>query len=195
MAEAGAVAAHAAHEDHHELGFIRTYIFSTDHKMIGRQFLITSLLMLVVGGIMAMMMRWQLAWPERPLPVIGASQQFIDQGEAQTEMDKTWEEWLSKDESEQNWLTKNIPTGTITPSFYNSLFTMHATLMIFFVVMPFMVGCFGNFLIPLMIGARDMAFPLLNLLSFWTAVPANILIIYSLFVPGGAAAGGWTMYA
>ncbi|MGH8009024.1 MAG: cytochrome c oxidase subunit I, partial [Candidatus Binatia bacterium] len=195
MAEAGAVAAHAAHEDHHELGFIRTYIFSTDHKMIGRQFLITSLLMLVVGGIMAMMMRWQLAWPERPLPVIGASQQFIDQGEAQTAMDKTWEEWLSKDESEQNWLTKNIPTGTITPSFYNSLFTMHATLMIFFVVMPFMVGCFGNFLIPLMIGARDMAFPLLNLLSFWTAVPANILIIYSLFVPGGAAAGGWTMYA
>ena len=81
------------------------------------------------------------------------------------------------------------------PAFYNSLFTMHATLMIFFVVMPFMIGCFGNFLIPLMIGAGDMAFPVLNMLSFWTAVPANILILYSFFVPGGAAAGGWTMYA
>src|SRR6266487_1211174 len=165
MSEAGAVAPHAAHEVHEELGFIRTYIFSTDHKMIGRQFLFVSLLMLVFGGLMAMMMRWELAWPVTQVP-----------------------------------FTKLIPEpymyeGHMDPAFYNSLFTMHAILMIFFVVMPFMIGCFGNFLIPLMIGAGDMAFPTLNMLSFWTAVPANILILYSFFVPGGAAAGGWTMYA
>jgi cytochrome c oxidase subunit 1 len=85
--------------------------------------------------------------------------------------------------------------GRMDPAFYNSLFTMHATIMIFFVIMPFLVGGFGNFLIPLMIGAGDMAFPRLNMLSFWVAVPATFLLMYSFFVPGGAAAGGWTMYA
>src|SRR5262249_10495448 len=166
MSEAGAVAAHDAHAVHHEeLGFIRTYIFSTDHKMIGRQFLFISLVMLVFGGFMAMMMRWELAWPESEVP---------------------FTKWIPE---------PYMYEGHMDPAFYNSLFTMHATLMIFFVVMPFMVGCFGNFLIPLMIGAGDMAFPTLNMLSFWTAVPANILILYSFFVPGGAAAGGWTMYA
>ncbi len=166
MSEAGAVAAHEAHAaPHEELGFIRTYIFSTDHKMIGRQFLFMSLVMLVFGGLMAMMMRWELAWPESQVP---------------------FTTWIPE---------PYMYEGHMDPAFYNSLFTMHATLMIFFVVMPFMIGCFGNFLIPLMIGAGDMAFPTLNMLSFWTAVPANILILYSFFVPGGAAAGGWTMYA
>src|SRR5213595_1650129 len=165
MSEAGAVAPHAVHEVHEELGFVRTYIFSTDHKMIGRQFLFMSLIMLVFGGLMAMMMRWELAWPESHVP---------------------FTQWIPE---------PYMYEGHMDPAFYNSLFTMHATLMIFFVVMPFMIGCFGNFLIPLMIGAGDMAFPVLNMLSFWTAVPANILILYSFFVPGGAAAGGWTMYA
>jgi cytochrome c oxidase subunit 1 len=84
--------------------------------------------------------------------------------------------------------------GVIPPETYNAFFTMHATIMIFFAVMPILVGCFGNFLIPLMIGARDMAFPLLNALSFWTAVPAGIIMLASFAVEGGAAAAGWTSY-
>jgi len=133
--------------------------------MIGRQFMFMSLIMLVFGGLMAMMMRWELAWPESIIPLT------------------TWipEPYMYE--------------GRMDPAFYNSLFTMHATIMIFFVIMPFLVGGFGNFLIPLMIGAGDMAFPRLNMLSFWVAVPATLLLLYSFFVPGGAAAGGWTMYA
>ena len=175
MSDAGAVEAQEAHahDAHHELGFIRTYIFSTDHKMIGRQFLFSSVLMLVIGGLLAMMMRWELAWPETPVPFTS---------------------WISEPfmyaEPEHG-----LYGAYMDPAFYNSLFTMHATIMIFFVVMPFMVGGFGNFLIPLMIGAGDMAFPVLNMLSFWTAVPAIVLILCSFFVEGGAAGGGWTMYA
>ena len=196
MSKAEAIAAHSVHDAHQEkTSFIRTYIFSLDHKMIGKQFLFLSLFMLAIGGMLAMMIRWELAWPETPLPMIGASSQFLESGEPSTFMDKTWQTWLSQDDTEQNWLAQTLPNGTITPPFYNSLFTMHATLMIFFVVVPFLVGGFGNFLIPLMIGAGDMAFPLLNMLSFWVSVPASFLILYSFFVPGGAAAGGWTMYA
>ena len=166
MSDAGAVAAHhIAQAQHTDTGFLRTYLFSTDHKMIGRQFMIMSLVMLVFGGLMAMLMRWELAWPESVVPFTS---------------------WIPE---------PYMYHGQMDPAFYNSLFTMHATVMIFFVVMPFLVGGFGNFLIPLMIGAGDMAFPVLNMLSFWVAVPAAILLIYSFFVPGGAAAGGWTMYA
>lgn len=166
MSDAGAVAAHSLpHTYHTDEGFIRTYLFSTDHKMIGRQFMFMSLVMLMFGGLMAMMMRWELAWPESVIPFTS---------------------WIPEPFMFQ---------GRMDPAFYNALFTMHATIMIFFVVMPFMVGGFGNFLIPLMIGAGDMAFPILNMLSFWVAVPATILLMYSFFVPGGAAAGGWTMYA
>jgi len=146
-------------------GFIHTYLFSTDHKMIGRQFMFLSLIMLFLGGLMAMMMRWELAWPESVIPLT---------------------QWIPEPYMYQ---------GRMDPAFYNSLFTIHATIMIFFVIMPFLVGGFGNFLIPLMIGASDMAFPVLNMLSFWVAVPATVLLLYSFFVPGGAAAGGWTMYA
>jgi cytochrome c oxidase subunit 1 len=196
MSKVEAIAAHPMRDAHQEkASFIRTYIFSRDHKMIGKQFLFLSLFMLAVGGMLAMMIRWELAWPETPLPMIGASPQFLESGEPSTFMDKTWQTWLSQDDTEQNWLAQTLPNGVVTPPFYNSLFTMHATLMIFFVVVPFLVGGFGNFLIPLMIGAGDMAFPLLNMLSFWISVPASFLMLYSFFVPGGAAAGGWTMYA
>ncbi len=187
--------AQAAHTEHAHGGFVSTYLFSLDHKMIAKQFLLLGLVMLILGGGLALLFRWQLAYPNEPLPLIGASKQFIETGEPQTSMDKTWAEWLSKDEAEQNWLTKNMPAGAIAPAFYNSLFTMHATIMVFFVVMPILVGCFGNYLIPLMIGTRDMAFPVLNMLSFWTSVVAGIIMIAGFFVPGGHAAAGWTSYA
>ena len=88
-----------------------------------------------------------------------------------------------------------MPNGVVEPAFYNMLFTMHATIMVFFVVVPILVGAFGNFLIPLMIGTRDMAFPILNMLSFWLAVLAAIVMTIGFFVPGGHAAAGWTGYA
>jgi len=166
----------AAHVAHHREGFVRHYIFSTDHKMIGRQFLFAGLFMLVIGGLLAMMVRWQLGYPETPVGFIT---------------------WMFSEEfwDGESWLAQTMPVGVITSELYNSLFTMHATIMIFFVIMPIMVGAFGNFLIPISIGARDMAFPILNMLSFWTAVPAFILMVISFFVPGGAAGGGWTSYA
>ena len=165
MAQTGAAAV-TAHEvqEHHELGFVRTYIFSTDHKMIGRQFLFLGLFMLIIGGLLAMLIRWQLGWPETPLP--GFLKGLFPESE-----------------------------GVIPPDVYNMLFTMHATLMIFFVVMPIMVGCFGNFLIPLMVGARDMAFPKLNMLSFWVGMLSGTLMLAGFFVPKGHAASGWTAYA
>lgn len=180
-------------EEHH--GFIRTYIFSTDHKMIGRQFLFLGLFMLLIGGGLAMLIRWQLAYPEKPLPLIGASEQYLETGQPQSYMDGVWDRWLSQSEDEQNWLTQRMPVGIVTPAFYNALFTMHATIMIFFVVMPILVGCFGNFLIPLMIGTRDMAFPTLNMLSFWVGLVAGIIMLAGFLVPGGHAATGWTGYA
>jgi len=163
-------ATHASHEHHQELGFFRTYIFSLDHKMIGRQFLFMGLLMIIVGGLLAMLVRWELAWPETAVPGLGfIPEPYIYPGEH--------------------------GGGIIPPQTYNALFTMHATIMIFFVVMPIMVGTFGNFLIPLMIGTRDMAFPKLNMLSFWVGAIATCVMLSSFFVPGGPAAGGWTSYA
>jgi cytochrome c oxidase subunit 1 len=163
-------AAHASHGQHQELGFLRTYVFSLDHKMIGRQFLFMGLLMIIVGGLLAMLVRWQLAWPEAPVPGLNfIPEPYIYPGEQ--------------------------GGGIIPPQTYNALFTMHATIMIFFVVMPIMVGTFGNFLIPLMIGTGDMAFPKLNMLSFWVGAVATLVMLASFFVPGGPAAGGWTSYA
>jgi cytochrome c oxidase subunit 1 len=156
---------HADHaHGHHELSFVKKYLFSTDHKMIGIQFLITTLLMLMVGGALALGVRWQLAFPWTEMPIVG--------------------KLLFRPEG-----------GQISPEFYTMLFTMHATVMIFLVIIPILAGAFGNFCIPLMIGARDMAFPVLNMLSFWTAVPATILMLAGFFVPGGHAAAGWTSYA
>ena len=154
--------AHTAH-DHHDPGFVRTYVFSTDHKMIARQFLFLGLIMMVLGGILALLVRWQLAWPETAIP--GMSVFLPETG------------------------------GILEPSTYNMAFTMHATIMIFFVIMPILAGAFGNFLIPLMIGARDMAFPLLNMLSIWVTATAGVIMLGGFFVEGGHAAAGWTSYA
>ena len=155
----------AAHVEAHELSFLRKYIFSTDHKIIGIQFLLMSFVFLLFGGLMAMMVRWQLGFPERPLP----AGQLLPETMA--------------------------PGGILLPEFYNSLVTMHGTIMVFFAIMPLLVGVFGNFLIPLKIGAPDMAFPRLNMASFWIAFSAGILMMAGFFVEGGHAAAGWTAYA
>ncbi len=154
---------HGGHD--HEEPFLRKYIFCTDHKMIARQFLFMSLFFLLVGGLLAAMMRWQLGFPSQPMPGAGG---FPD---------------------------TMAPGGIVLPEFYNSLVTMHGTIMIFFAIMPLLVGLFGNLLIPLQIGAPDMAFPRLNMASFWIAVPAGLLMLSSFFVEGGAAGAGWTSYA
>jgi cytochrome c oxidase subunit I len=152
-----------AHVD--DRSFLRKYIFSTDHKIIGIQFLLMSLIFLLVGGILAMVMRWQLAYPGEPMPGGGVLPETM------------------------------APDGVLLPEFYTSLVTMHGTFMVFFAIMPLLVGVFGNYLIPLKIGAPDMAFPRLNMASFWIAVPAGLLMIAGFFVEGGHAAAGWTGYA
>jgi cytochrome c oxidase subunit I len=145
--------------------FLTRYVFSTDHKVIGIQFLFSGLIFFVIGGLLAMAVRWQLAWPWKPVPILSRL--------------------LWSDPS----LGYQMP-----PEFYNKLFTMHATIMIFFVVIPLLTGTFGNFLIPLMIGARDMAFPKLNMFSYWFMPPAMLFITYSFFVEGGSPEAGWTSY-
>src|SRR3984893_4865015 len=165
MSSTAAVEIHGAHAEHHELGFVRTYLFSTDHKMIAKQFLLVALFMMAIGGLMAMLMRIELGWPENQWSFLSILPETLQQDNA------------------------------ITPNTYNSMFTMHATIMIFFVVMPILVGTFGNLLVPLMIGARDMAFTKLNMLSFWVSAVAAVIMNSSFFVPGGAAAAGWTSYA
>ncbi len=158
-----------AHDDAHSAApghtasFISKYVFSKDHKVIGIQFLFSTLLWFLVGGLLALGVRFQVAWPWAEMPVIG-KMLFANQG------------------------------GQISPEFYTVLFTMHATVMIFFVIIPILAGAFGNFLIPLMIGADDMAFPTLNMLSYWFMWPAFIAIGASFFVAGGAAKAGWTSY-
>src|SRR6266567_4405681 len=141
---------------HPELSFVRKYIFSEDHKIIGIQFLFSTLIFLIIGGLLAMFVRMQLGWPHGELP--GFSQMF-----------------------------QRSNGGRMSGDFYNMLFTMHASVMIFFVIIPILVGAFGNFTIPLMIGARDMAFPKLNMMSYWFMWPAIIFILWSFFVEGGAA--------
>jgi cytochrome c oxidase subunit 1 len=153
------------HEEQHihpePTSFIRRYIFSTDHKVIAKQFLWVGLVFLLVGGTMAMMIRWQLANPGKPFPLVGSL---------------------------------FFPDGIISPAAYISLFTMHGTIMIFFAITPILIGAFGNFCIPLMIGARDMVFPLLNMISVWFQITATVVLTISFFVPAGAAGAGWTAY-
>ena len=151
--------------EHPQLGFVRKYIFSTDHKVIGVQYIITAMFMAVVGGLLSMLMRMQLAWPTELSPTI--SQLF----------------------------PTGMAGGVMEPGFYLSLVTMHGTIMVFFLFTAVLTGGFGNFLIPLQIGARDMAFPFLNALSYWTFLVSCVVILAALFVAGGPPLGGWTAYA
>src|SRR5262245_6781305 len=158
------MSAQTGHGEHTELSFISKYIFSTDHKIIGLQFLFSSIIFLFLGGLLALGVRAQLGWPHAEIPVIG------------------------------KWLFPGSAGHRMSPDFYNMLFSMHATVMIFFVIIPWLTGAFGNFLIPLMIGAPDMAFPKLNMMSYWMMWPAFICMLLSFTVFGGAASNGWTSY-
>ena len=146
-------------------GFLRKWVFSTDHKIIGLQYLGISLFWALAGGALAYVVRYHLAWPEDPVPGAG---------------------WVPEPYTYE---------GYVGPEGYNSVVTMHGTIMVFFVAMPLLLGAFGNYLIPLMIGARDMAFPRLNMASVWTLGLASLVLLASFVVPGGAAAAGWTAYA
>ncbi|HEY8498154.1 MAG TPA: cbb3-type cytochrome c oxidase subunit I, partial [Limnochordales bacterium] len=163
-----AVAERVAHAvTHHEepRGFWRRYVFSLDHKIIGLQYLTVSFFMALLGGLLAMGIRLVQGWPGRSWSLLGAL------------------------------LPADFPNGVMSQGFYLNLVTMHGTIMIFFVLSTALTGGFGNFLIPLQIGARDMAFPLLNAISFWLYPVSLIPLLAAFFVPGGAPVSGWTAYA
>ena len=150
---------------HPKRGFARTYLFSLDHKVIGIQYAITGLLFLLFGFSLMMIMRYQLAYPMTPIPLIGGL--------------------LSQ---------QSVAGGVMLPEFYNQLGAMHGTVMIFLGVVPLAIGGFGNYLIPLQVGASDMAFPKLNLMSYWVYFVGGMVMVASFFVPGGPAQSGWTSY-
>ena len=124
------------------------WILSTDHKVVGLQFLFGTLSFLLMGGALAMLMRWQLGWPMERVPVLGrVLPVFSGQG------------------------------GIIIPEVYSSIFSLHGTIMVFFVVIPLAVNVFGSYLVPLLVGARRMAFPLVNALSFWAYAAGGLVLL------------------
>jgi cytochrome c oxidase subunit 1 len=145
-------------------GFIRRYVFSTDHKVIGIQYIVTGLVMALVGAMLATLIRLQLGWPEHQWTLLA------------------------------RLLPAGMPGGVMTPEFYLAVVTMHGTIMVFFFVSYVLVSGFGNYLVPLQVGARDMAFPFLNMLSYWIGLLAALVLLASFLVEGGAAAAGWTAY-
>ncbi len=159
---------HHAHDDHghhdHHQTFISKYIFSTDHKMISKQYLITGLIMGIIGIAMSLLFRMQLAWPDTKFTIF------------------------------EIFLGKWAPDGVMDPSIYLSLVTIHGTIMVFFVLTAGLSGTFSNLLIPLQIGARDMASGFLNMVSYWLFFLSSVIMVSSLFVEAGPAAAGWTIY-
>ena len=163
-------AAHAVHHDdhhahgHHKETFISKYVFSQDHKTIAKQFLVTGIIWAIIGGLFSVLFRLQLGYPDQSFPIL----------------ETFFGHWAKG--------------GQIQPEFYYALITMHGTVLVFFVLTAGLSGTFANFLIPLQIGARDMASPFLNMLSYWFFFMASIVMISSLFISTGPAAGGWTVY-
>lgn len=154
-----------AHDHHdHKESFITKYIFSQDHKMIAKQYLLTAIFMAVVAFMLSLFFRLQLAWPGESFKI---SEIFLGK----------WAEG-----------------GLLDPNFYLSLVTMHGTLMVFFVLTAGLTGTFANLLIPLQLGVRDMVSPFINMLSYWIFFLSSLLMIISLFVESGPAAAGWTIY-
>jgi len=151
--------------DHHKETFITKYIFCQDHKMIAKQFLITGMFMGIIGMLMSILFRLQLSNPGESFAVL---------------------EWFLG--------SKWAPEGILDPNMYLSLVTMHGTILVFWVLTAGLTGTFANFLIPLQIGARDMASGFLNMLSYWFFFAATIILLCSLFVETGPASAGWTIY-
>ncbi|MEN3026846.1 MAG: cbb3-type cytochrome c oxidase subunit I [Chlorobiota bacterium] len=150
---------------HHEpKSFWRRYIFSTDHKIIAIQYIITAGIMGIIGLVMSWLMRIPLAWPGESVPIAAKLFPGLFEG------------------------------GVLRPDAYLAMMTMHGTLMIFFFLTAIFLGGFGNLLIPLQCGARDMAFPFVNMLSYWVFLLSCLIMLASLFVTGGAAGSGWTAY-
>src|SRR5678810_813406 len=145
-------------------GFIRKYIFSVDHKVIGIQYIMLALAAVVVGMAMSLLMRLNLSWPGTSWPIL------------------------------ETLFPTGAPGGVMNPEFYLSLVTMHGTIMVFFVLTTAPQSGFGNSFLPIQIGAEDMAFPVLNMLSFWTTFLALVVMVAAFFVPGGAPLSGWTAY-
>jgi cytochrome c oxidase subunit 1 len=157
--------AHHAHTVEAPHGFIRKYIFSIDHKVIGIQYLLLALFSVFVGMILSIFMRLRLAWPLEKWPLL------------------------------QQLFPTAFAGGPMTPEFYLSMVTMHGTIMVFFVLTTAPLSGFGNYFLPIQIGARDMAFPVLNMLSFWVTFVALMVMMGALFATGGAPISGWTGYA
>jgi cytochrome c oxidase subunit I len=152
------------HVHHHKETFITKYIFSQDHKTIGKQFLITGIVWAIIGGLFSVLFRLQLGFPEQTFPIL------------------------------ETFFGRWAAGGVIQPEFYYALVTIHGTVLVFFVLTAGLSGTFANLLIPLQIGARDMASPFLNMLSYWFFFIASVIMFSSLFVHTGPAAGGWTVY-
>src|SRR5688500_9643100 len=153
------------HDEHHGGNFWTSYIFSEDHKVIAKQFLITGIFWALLGGILSVIFRLQLGFPDANL------------------------EWLRPFLGE--WITEE---GKLDPEFYLALVTMHGTIMVFFVLTAGLSGTFSNFLIPLQVGARDMASGFMNMLSYWFFFLSSVVMFISFFLEPGPAAGGWTVY-
>ena len=156
---------HDAHHDHHEESFISKYIFSQDHKMIGKQFLITAVFMGLVAMLLSILFRIQLAWP-------GESSDFLS-----LFLGETW-----------------APGGVLKENMYLGLVTIHGTIMVFFLLTGGLSGTFSNLLIPLQLGARDMASGFLNMISYWLFFASSVIMLISLFIETGPAMAGWTIY-
>lgn len=153
------------HSHEHHDNWITTYIFSTDHKTIAKQYLITAIFWALLGGAMSLVFRIQLGFPDAN---IGWLQPLFGK-----------------------WITS---TGKLDPEFYLALVTMHGTIMVFFVLTAGLSGTFSNYLIPLQIGARDMASGFMNMLSYWFFFVASVIMFFSLFIETGPASGGWVIY-
>lgn len=152
------------HDHHHKQSFVSKYIFSQDHKTIAKQFLITGIIWAVIGALFSVLFRLQLGYPDETFPFL------------------------------ETFFGKWAQGGRISPEFYYALITMHGTILVFFVLTAGLSGTFANLLIPLQVGARDMASPFMNMLSYWFFFLASVVMVSSLFISTGPASGGWTMY-